>query len=629
MARIKFKRFITADTESNKDGSLYLLSTFDPLLDDARVFYNLTTFYDYLQTLGNVVVYIHNFGSWDSYFLFTEEVTTRFEVIHKIARQKKLVSVTLGHDVMEKKHRYTKHIKIEDTLPRATISLKDFAKAIGEPYDELPSYDTYREPDKPETWVDRATIEEYAIKDVKILWKLVETFRSVYGESFDSTLSAGSMVWKEVVSQYSPDSPRWAYKRFRERFKPLPHNIDQMIRTGYMGGITSPFWNAGVTLDKNKLKELYPWFNKPIIKADDISSAYAWAQIKELPYGEYRTLLTPEEVSEYLFTFTTTVFFSIKFSYTRAKFPLIPKLHMEDVTEYEVYDEDGIKYEYNTKALYMETMLYGNSGFASISSIDLRKAIEHDVYENFEYEIIPFAGTTDIYGILFNLKKSREIYDVTMKYYKLKNAATNKAFRFAYKQPLVNIYGKTAERYYEEEREIDIVTREYIKEDLLTEPTIPRYSNVAVAATITSYVHHKLFDKGNEVGFKNMLYCDTDSMFFVTEEAPLIHEETVLGTWDNEVYNPERALFICPKKYIIETLDKEGHFTRLKSASAGVLKTDKSFTINNFERGIRIYKSRKKVVVPGGIFLNDDWVDITPSFEEGDTYLYNEHASYE
>lgn len=231
---------------------------------------------------------------------------------------------------------------------------------------------------------------------------------------------------------------------------------------------------------------------------------------------------------------------------------------MEDVTEYEIFDEDGIKYQYNTKAEYMETMIYGNSGFASLSSIDLRKAVETDNYENFEYQIIPFAGTMDIFGIVFDLKKSKEIYDVTMKYYELKNNAKTKALRFAYKQPLVNIYGKTAERYYDEEREVDLITREYIKEEKLLEPTIPRYSNVAVAATITSYVHHKLYDKGEEVEFRNMLYCDTDSMFFVTENVPFIEEETVLGIWDNEVFNPDRCLFICPKKYIVETKGEKG-----------------------------------------------------------------------
>lgn len=239
---------------------------------------------------------------------------------------------------------------------------------------------------------------------------------------------------------------------------------------------------------------------------------------------------TPEEVEHNIYQRTTTTFFSIKFSYTRAKFPLIPKLHMDEVTEYEIFDEDGISYKYNTKADYMGTMIYGNSGFASLSSVDFRKAIETNCYENFEYQIIPFAGTLDTYGILFKLKKSKEIYDVTMKYYELKNHAKTKALRFAYKQPLVNIYGKTAERYYDEERELDIVTRDYIKEEKLLEPTIPRYSNVAVAATITSYVHHKLYDKGEEVLFKNMLYCDTDSMFFVTENVPFVAEETILGT---------------------------------------------------------------------------------------------------
>ncbi|HZK23448.1 MAG TPA: hypothetical protein VFC62_05020 [Atopostipes sp.] len=41
-----------------------------------------------------------------------------------------------------------------------------------------------------------------------------------------------------------------------------------------MGGITTPFYGAGVILNKQTLKQHWD-FKDPIIRGDDISSAYA------------------------------------------------------------------------------------------------------------------------------------------------------------------------------------------------------------------------------------------------------------------------------------------------------------------------------------------------------------------
>lgn len=95
---VKYDIYITADTESNKDGSLYLLSTYNPELGP-ELFYNLKDFYSYLNTLGNVIVYVHNFANWDSYFLYTNEVMEGYEVYERVNKQKKLLSVTLRHQV--------------------------------------------------------------------------------------------------------------------------------------------------------------------------------------------------------------------------------------------------------------------------------------------------------------------------------------------------------------------------------------------------------------------------------------------------------------------------------------------------------------------------------------------------
>lgn len=225
------------------------------------------------------------------------------------------------------------------------------------------------------------------------------------------------------------------------------------------------------------------------------------------------------------------IFFAIKYKYTRAKFPLIPKLHMEEVQEYTI-EKDGTSLKYNERSQYMDTMLFGGEGIAAVSTLDMRVALENNVYENFEWEIIPFINQTHenpVYGIEFDMKKSPEMYNITMKYYNLKETAPNRALRTAYKSPLVNLFGKTGERFYETKNEIDIITREYTKEEMLEEAVSPRYSNVAVAAVITSYVHHKLFEKAAEVGFKNMLYCDTDSMFFVQEREEPKEQDIQLG----------------------------------------------------------------------------------------------------
>lgn len=77
-----------------------------------------------------------------------------------------------------------------------------------------------------------------------------------------------------MVESYKPTAPRFAYKAFRGDIIELPSSIDEHIRKGYMGGITTPFYGAGVILDKETLKQHWD-FKDPIIRGDDISSAYA------------------------------------------------------------------------------------------------------------------------------------------------------------------------------------------------------------------------------------------------------------------------------------------------------------------------------------------------------------------
>lgn len=61
--RIRWNRRVFVDTESNPDGSLYIISYYDPELDEYQLFYNLKDFHDFLiKKDDNTLCYVHNFG---------------------------------------------------------------------------------------------------------------------------------------------------------------------------------------------------------------------------------------------------------------------------------------------------------------------------------------------------------------------------------------------------------------------------------------------------------------------------------------------------------------------------------------------------------------------------------------
>lgn len=611
--KVKYNIEVTLDTESNTDGSLYLIAIYNPDMG-YELFYDLNSLYNRLEQLGNVKCYVHNYANWDSYFLHNKEINKRYEIHNMLNNQRKVLSLTYKHK--------DGYIRFEDTYPRATVSLEDFAKSIDSEYENIPDYEEYRKPQDPSSWTDRDEVEKYIKKDVKILWELIQTFRLVFGESFDRTLSAGSMVWMENVNQRH-EKPFMAYQRFRKDYPALTHEVDQMIRPSFMGGITSTFFHNGIVLDKNSLKELYPGFRKPRIYGEDISSAYGAAQIKKIPNGRYRYLY--EEDMEYLksniMNEDVIIFTNIKYSYDSAKFPLIPKMSMKPTDEYS-WVLDGSTYTYNEESVYMESMIFGTEdiGIAAVSTLDLRVAIENDVYENFKYEFIPF-NNTKVIGVMFDMKEDPYMKSITEKYYYLKNNAENAGLRTAYKMPLLNLFGKLGERFYTSEYKIDIESRE-METIELEEPKVPKYSNVAMSAVISSYCHHELYYKSQEVGgIQNILYMDTDSIYYVSEEQTPISKSEELGVWMPDVLIGEydRALFISPKRYIIE--DKDGNI--IKKASSGIDKKDTTFNITEWTNGKRVFNNIIRRVVPGGVKLVKDLVDISDSFNTEDTWYLN------
>lgn len=60
--KVKYNIEVTLDTESNTDGSLYLIAIYNPDMG-YELFYDLNSLYDRLEQLGNVKCYVHNYAN--------------------------------------------------------------------------------------------------------------------------------------------------------------------------------------------------------------------------------------------------------------------------------------------------------------------------------------------------------------------------------------------------------------------------------------------------------------------------------------------------------------------------------------------------------------------------------------
>jgi hypothetical protein len=81
----------------------------------------------------------------------------------------------------------------------------------------------------------------------------------------------------------------------------------------------------------------------------------------------------------------------------------------------------------------------------------------------------------------------------------------------------------------------------------------PEHTNYLLAAYITSYARIKLLDAMLDVGAEKLVYCDTDSIFYESEQA-LIKESTEgeLGGWSLEASGNGKLRFYQPKSYLMD-----------------------------------------------------------------------------
>lgn len=92
------------------------------------------------------------------------------------------------------------------------------------------------------------------------------------------------------------------------------------------------------------------------------------------------------------------------------------------------------------------------------------------------------------------------------------------------------------------------------------------HGNILFAATVTAHARCVLHRKIMEIGYDNVLYCDTDSVIFLDNPQEPMIPGFGLGEWTDEYPGQEIVRFaaMAPKMYMLEVEGCEAHKVRAK-----------------------------------------------------------------
>lgn len=202
--------------------------------------------------------------------------------------------------------------------------------------------------------------------------------------------------------------------------------------------------------------------------------------------------------------------------------------------------------------------------------------------------------------------------------------ANHDAFGKAYNKLLINAsYGKMLENPH------NITFQNIVDEDgIINSLELPRekvslegkYTYVPVGSTIPAYSRVRLIETALRIGWKNVCYFDTDSIFFIDNEETRkalksINFKDELGGWSME--EPiKRAQFACPKRYKLEletTDDNGNNLVDVKMAGVNFKQEAPTFETNIVSGDFSIQRAER---VRGGtiIVFQGKHIDVQPKY---------------
>lgn len=179
-------------------------------------------------------------------------------------------------------------------------------------------------------------------------------------------------------------------------------------------------------------------------------------------------------------------------------------------------------------------------------------------FNELRYAISKGYDVLDCYNITYSEGEISPFIDFVDYFYNKKKHETNQAFLFIWKYILNNLYGKFAQGkpfdlYYFESLELkkysefliknpyhEIVNFSEARNDFfakIVKDEFPNHSIPSYASYITSQARIELHKAMIKIPFKNLHYCDTDSIFVDKGFKTDLNICNELGAWKKENYN--------------------------------------------------------------------------------------------
>ena len=328
------------------------------------------------------------------------------------------------------------------------------------------------------------------IKKEKDIYKRIAILKEMENQDMDS-FTIGSDCFNDFRRNHLN------YK-YREIFPILDEDMHSICEEAYKGGIIECF------------KKGYH-DNGTVI---DVHSMYSWA-MKNFDFPCYKPVWA-DEIPTYDALYI--VRFESEFKLKKGKFPSVQIKGLFGISEL-------------IEETYQPTVL-------TMTKVDYELFKEnYDIFYEIIDKVLIFRGKKGIFNSYID------------KYYEIKQTEEGERKTWS-KLMLNNLSGKFASKTTNTRCMISKNEKNEIVLDLM-ECAERKPVYIPVAAFITAYARRKLIKTIEEVGFENVIYCDTDSIHLKCDVPDFINLGDRIGDWAIEKkFN--KGLYFGKKKYVID-----------------------------------------------------------------------------
>ncbi|MDP4225296.1 MAG: DNA polymerase [Bacteroidota bacterium] len=449
----------------------------------------IDSFIHYLQIVPhkNLIIYAHNGGKFDTWFLIDRIVRTNIFYIRDILVQNGRI---MNLHLVDKFN--TRNILIRDSYTFITSSLNDACKDFEPDVKKLVDTVDHDKINYTNCHTDDIYkyTSQYLKNDVVSLFLILTDFdrliNASYGFSIKNVLTNASIARRLYLTKYNDK-----YEMYT-----CSEKHDKLIRSGYYGGRNECFTKMGVVEDKKlyylDFTSLYPTCMK-LYK-------YGYGELKDKPIDKFDKKLFGFYVVSVRHTKETIKQGSILplhgvLNDGKLEFPYISEwcdmvLSSEEI-KFSIDNNCGYEYQYK------QVMYYEKNGYIFKDIIDhlYKMKLDAEKVKNEALRSIAKVIINSLYGFWGINTNDREQFTIKMNKSPLKNQA--QINQYLYTNSLLDEHTVDDYVFIKYKESIDVNT-----------------SNIGIASMVCSYARMKLYTvlKYIREHGSNVYYCDTDSI---------------------------------------------------------------------------------------------------------------------